>query len=105
MEDIKILENLKENVALFSGGWRPILKQEEIQAIENLINRNKELEEENRIQRGQLNSAFDRGFIHKDKIREKIEERREKLIKGKRSYTNKIRINELNLISKILLED
>lgn len=48
-EDIKILENLKENVALFSGGWQPILKQEEKQAIENLINRNKELEEENKI--------------------------------------------------------
>lgn len=33
-----------------------------------------ELEEENKKQRGQLNSAFDNGFIHKDKIRELIEE-------------------------------
>ena len=33
-----------------------------------------ELEEENKVQRGQLNSAFDNGFIHKDKIRDKIKE-------------------------------
>lgn len=31
------------------------------------------LQEENSLQRWQLNSAFDNGFIHKDKIREKIE--------------------------------
>lgn len=30
------------------------------------------LQEENSLQRWQLNSAFDNGFIHKDKIREKI---------------------------------
>ncbi len=54
-EDIKILENLKENVALFSGGWQPILKQEEKQAIENLINRNKELEE---IKDEAINTCF-----------------------------------------------
>ena len=33
-----------------------------------------ELEEENKVQRSQLNSAFDNGFIHKDKIRDKIKE-------------------------------
>lgn len=39
-----------------------------ITAIEHLIKAYKELEEENKIYRRQLNSAFDRGFIHKDKI-------------------------------------
>ena len=43
------------------------------QAIKNLIQRNKELEEEKVVQRHQLNSAFDNGFIHKDLVRELIE--------------------------------
>ena len=38
-----------------------------------LERKTKELEEENRIQRGQLNSAFNNGFIHKDKIKEIID--------------------------------
>lgn len=59
-EDIKILENLKENVALFSGGWQPILKQEEKQAIENLINRNKELEEKNRVYHIKISNNLER---------------------------------------------
>ena len=33
----------------------------------------KELEEENRIQRRQLNSAFDRGWIPKEKVKEGLE--------------------------------
>ena len=50
-------------------------------AIENILverevdkKRIKELEEENRIQRRQLNSAFDRGWIPKQKVKDKIEE-------------------------------
>lgn len=39
------------------------------------------------------------------KIEEKLEKRKNKLIKAKRTYTNKIRMNELNLIKRILLED
>lgn len=34
----------------------------------------KKLEEENRLQRSQLNSAFNNGFIPKQKIKDKIEE-------------------------------
>ena len=70
-EDIKMLEWSQQQMRL---GNLPDYNQKVYKAIENLINRNKELEEENRIQRGQLNSAFDRGFVHKDKLREKIEE-------------------------------
>ena len=55
-EDIKILEDLKNRVTLVSAntikGMKeyklPFLNKEERKAIENLINRNKELEEENR---------------------------------------------------------
>lgn len=100
-EDIKILENLKENVALFSGGWQPILKQEEKQAIQNLINRNKELEEieeSHRKENGELRERIKQledtnkklyeigkeigkqhkytseNYIPKSKVEEKIEE-------------------------------
>lgn len=64
-----------------------------------------ELEEENRVQRHQIMEVFDRGYIHKDKIKELMNNRKDSLLKGKRTYTNKIRINELNLITKELLED
>ncbi len=37
------------------------------------------LQEENRLQKMQLNSAFDNGFIHKDKMRKKLKE----LLEGK----------------------
>ena len=46
--------------------------EKEIKRSETLLAYISELEEENKKQRGQLNSAFDNGFIHKDKIRDKI---------------------------------
>lgn len=45
-----------------------------LEAIETVLKELKRLQEENRQQRWQLNSAFEKGFIHKDKIREKEEE-------------------------------
>ena len=57
------------------------LKKTEIEAFEILIHNFEQLAEENeelKIERDgyrtQVNSAFDKGFIHKDKIKEKIEE-------------------------------
>lgn len=54
--------------------------------INEIINKNKELEEENSIQKSQLMSAFDRGFIHKSLIEEKIlnsmKEEHDKAIEG-----------------------
>ena len=54
-------------------------KCNEIQALENILSERerdkkkiKELEQENRIQRRQLNSAFDRGWIPKEKVKELI---------------------------------
>lgn len=43
-------------------------------AIAHLIEKIKELEQENRIQRRQLNSAFDRGWIPKEKVKEIVKE-------------------------------
>ena len=48
--------------------------EKEIKRSETLLAYISELDEENKKQRGQLNSAFDNGFIHKDKIRDKIKE-------------------------------
>ena len=68
-----------------------------------LIKRKKELEKENSVQRKQLNSAFIRGFIHKDKIKEKIAELETK--SGGNTYHVQAMINAEKNILKELLED
>ena len=45
-----------------------------LQHIKHLQKENQELKNERNGYRAQVNSAFDNGFIHKDKIREMIEE-------------------------------
>ena len=83
-EDIKILENLKEDTlkackcSLASSSEKEEWKKE-VQAIENLINRVKELEEENTIyalegKNIKLEHHIKDNYIPKSKIREKIEE-------------------------------
>ena len=64
----KELNNLKEIEKSHqeeNGKLRVELEQEK--------EKNKELEEQNQFQRKQLNDAFDRGWIHKDKIKELLE--------------------------------
>ncbi len=64
-------------------------KCREFIALENILNRIEELEEENKIYRRQLNSAYDRGFIHIDKIKEIVEEcipAGKNIITGKKEY-------------------
>lgn len=121
-KDIKRLENLKKylNLLIYEGkhkiyyndlGW----DEKTIDCINAIVHilaereedkkKIEELEEENRVQRHQIMEVFDRGYIHKDKIKELMNNRKDRLLKGKRTYTNKIRINELNLITKELLED
>lgn len=55
-----------------------IIDLDDAEIILNLIDKQQkeieELQETNMIQRSQLNSVWDRGFIHKDKIKAKIEE-------------------------------
>lgn len=75
-EAIKILREIQECNRI----WLKETKEEncekmylrDIEAIETVLKELKRLQEENSLQRWQLNSAFDNGFIHKDKIREKI---------------------------------
>ena len=55
------------------------LLDEKNEEIEHLQKENEELKNERNGYRAQVNSAFDNGFIHKDKIREKIEELKHKL--------------------------
>ena len=68
----------------------------------------KELEQENRIQRRQLNSAFDRGWIPKEKVKEIVKEAIEiieseqfKVIMGDMTKVGRLRW----LLEKELLED
>lgn len=78
IEDIKVIQHIisfyKDLDVIHSND-----KCKEIVALENVLaereqkdKRIKELEEENTLQRRQLNSAFDNGYIHTDKIRKLI---------------------------------
>lgn len=77
-EDIKILEKLssiyQELKKDFEEGHASSYEMqfEDFTAIENLLKRYKELEEENKTYIAQLNGAFDRGFIPISVIQNKI---------------------------------
>lgn len=75
------------------------LEQEDIEILEHILaerekdkKRIEELEDENRIQRHQIMQVFDRGYIHKDKIKDeyipkqKVEEELEKAEKENEPY-------------------
>lgn len=62
-DDIKILEEMKEIYERQLNGFHKEICEERMKAIENLLKRHKELEEENKTYIAQLNGAFDRGFI------------------------------------------
>ena len=89
MNDIEVLEErvttLKRHIKNYEESdcrtnvYQQLVK--ECNAIENLLKerqsdkeRIKELEEERDLYRSQVNSAFDRGFIHISKIEEMLEE-------------------------------
>lgn len=135
-EDIKILEKFKNNEMQRDklerdsrcGGWKigDIYKKIELNiAINHILaereedkKKIEELEDENRVQRHQIMEVFDRGYIHKDKIKdeyipkqkvkEKIEENN-KLIekcKDELEHYGEIYLYEHdNKILKELLED
>ncbi len=106
--DSEPLENLIEE-------YKKIEKQIDLEWVENnyiekskyneLVKRNKELEEENRIYKSQLNSAFDNGFISKSKVREKIEEANEKITNEFVCETYKDRYEFLKNSLQELLQD
>lgn len=135
-EDIKILEKFKNNEMQRDklerdsrcGGWKigDIYKKLELNiAIDHILaereadkKKIKELEDENRIQRHQIMTVYDNGYVHKDKIKddyitkqkvkEKIEENN-KLIekcKDELEHYGEIYLYEHdNKILKELLED
>ena len=55
-------------------------------AIAHVVEKIKELEQENRIQRRQLNSAFDRGWIPKQKIKDLLTEIQEEYNKVQEQF-------------------
>ena len=82
-EDIRILEKFAKNTILYGGRLGLVDSQfEKIkQAIENVLNRVKELEEQNKQltdaylrQKDLINAEFLSNYVSKDKIKEKIEE-------------------------------
>lgn len=100
------------------------MNDEEIKTIENVINRCseckfatcenceiswneikviKKLLIKYKLQRKQINDAFDRGWIHKDKIREKIAQLETK--SGGNPYYVQLMINVKKNILKKLLEE
>ena len=74
MSEEEIIKIIKKELTFFRCTADDIKFKDAIKGLLDLYNKekekNKELEEENKILTKQLNSAFDRGFIHKDKIRE-----------------------------------
>ena len=77
-EDIRILKDLIQDIEItFEGRIKNKLTNEEIKAISNVLAerkqdkaRIKELEEENRMQRKQIMSAYNRGWIPKQKVKD-----------------------------------
>ena len=76
-EDIKILEELFDDVELSIGGWVDRLDKKERQALENLIKGYRELEEiaESYIWQSNFDMKFyEENYIPKSKIADKIKE-------------------------------
>lgn len=80
--DIEVLESIvKVHNDFLKGCNNETINEKEIQAIENVLNRIKELEEQNKqltdaymIQKDLINADFLSDYVSKDKIRAKLEE-------------------------------
>lgn len=96
-EDIKILENYKEmNLDDFNYNERQVK-----QAIENLINRNKELKETLKD-----NWEFrDKCYIPKSKIKEKIEELNKLIIEAQKELGSASKEYTIYVYQKDILEE
>lgn len=119
-EDIKILKNLKKylNLLIYEGTHKIIYNDlgwdektiDCINAIEHILaeresdkKRIKDLEEENHLQRKQIMSAYDKGWIPKQKVLKEVD----KLLNAFRKIEfNKVTIwNSLIQLKENLLED
>ena len=70
-------ENDLAKKALIANSYEADERNNLLTEVQRLKKENEELKIERDSYRTQVNSAFDKGFIHKDKIREKIEEIKE----------------------------
>ena len=106
-ETIEDIINYCRNYELYFGS-NTTMQVVEKKYFDKLVERIQELEQENRIQRRQLNSAFDRGWIPKEKVKEIVKEAIEiieseqfKVIMGDMTKVGRLRW----LLEKELLED
>ena len=116
-KDIEKVKKLNNLLNFFkTHGWIPNMSRETninetIEAIEHLLaereedkKRIEELEDENRIQRHQIMTVYDNGYVHKDKIKEdyipkqKVMDKVEELeVKYKNAFDNCLKSNGLNM--------
>ena len=74
-KDIKLIDGMVKEYNTFGDLDNPDYEDTDriYKAIENILKRIQELEEENRIQRKQIMSAYNRGWIPKQKVKDLIE--------------------------------
>ena len=74
-EDIKFIDEMVKKYNTYGDLDNPDHEDTDriYKAIENILKRIQELEEENRMQRKQIMSAYNRGWIPKQKVKEKLE--------------------------------
>lgn len=73
--------------------------------VQKLKKENEELRIERNGYRAQVNSAFDNGFIHKDKIREKIEKIKDKKAEDMFITATQSKLNTIFALEDLLKEE
>lgn len=101
-EDIKILEEMIKKANVENADMNDIFYGEHIQAIENLISRNKELEKYEKYYETERVIWSRKDYIPKSKVREKIEEY--KNMRDKKFDYLSIMYNKLDLVVQVLEE-
>ena len=118
-EDIKILKNaIKYNKRQFEEiGTHILLQDDEQKAITHILlereqdkKKIEELEEENHIQRSQIMTVYDNGWIPKQKVKDILQNNRNELfgviyLNSKQYEPYEKQIERINKIEKELLED
>ena len=109
-EDIKFIDEMIKEYNTFGDLDNPDYEDTDrtYKAIENILKKIKELEEENKIQRKQIMSAYNRGWIPKEKVKDEIEALRKMLkatMEGKlQEYTPGEIIIKRNTLEELLEE-
>lgn len=109
-KDIKFIDKMIKEYNTFGDLDNPDYEDTDriYKAIENILKKIKELEEENKIQRKQIMSAYNRGCIPKEKVKDEIEALRKMLkatMEGKlQEYTPGEIIIKRNTLEELLEE-